>query len=175
MGTSVLARRKRNAARPITEAGVATGAVRGQCDRRGSHLWEAAAGSRCGQPLRAAAVRAAGADAWLAPGPLFVLMLAVAAGLLAGLVRSGSHAAWVAAVTCEATLTLVGLVRVATGQYAGGSLLAIATLGLLVHPAAGRAFDATARVSEQSLAENPGGAIGGGAGQASARRRLGAG
>jgi hypothetical protein len=71
-------------------------------------------------------------------------MLAVAAGLLAGLVRSGSHAAWVAAVTCEATLTLVGLVRVATGQYAGGSLLAIATLGLLVHPAVGRAFDATA-------------------------------
>ena len=71
-------------------------------------------------------------------------MLAVAAGLLAKLVRSGSHAAWVAAVTCEATLTLVGLVRVATGQYAGGSLLAIATLGLLVHPAVGRAFDATA-------------------------------
>ena len=71
-------------------------------------------------------------------------MLAVAAGLLAKLVRSGSHAAWVAAVTCEATLTLVGLVRVTAGQDAGGSLLAIATLGLLVHPAVGRAFDATA-------------------------------
>jgi hypothetical protein len=63
---------------------------------------------------------------------LFVPMLAVAAGLLAGLVRSGPHAAWVAAVTCEATLTLVGLVRVATGQYAGGSLLAVATPGLLM-------------------------------------------
>ena len=67
------------------------------------------------------------------------------------------------------------LVRVATGQYAGGNLLAIATLGLLVHPAVGRAFDATAgrpagrgqpgaRVSERGLAENVGGAIGGGAG-----------
>lgn len=50
--------------------------------------------------------------------------------LLAGLVRSGAHLAWVAAVTCEATLTLIGLVRVATGQYVGGTLLAIATLGL---------------------------------------------
>lgn len=105
---------------------------------------------------------------------LFVLMVAVAVCLLAGLVRSGSHAAWVAAVTCEATLTLVGLVRVASAQYVGGTLLAIATLGVLVHPAVGRAFDATAgrgqpglrdmRVNEQSLAENAGGAIGGGAG-----------
>jgi hypothetical protein len=67
-----------------------------------------------------------------------------------------------------------GLVRVATGPYVGGTLLAIETLGLLVHPAVGRAFDATAgrgqpglrdvRVSEQNLAENVGGAIGGGAG-----------
>jgi len=67
-----------------------------------------------------------------------------------------------------------GLVRVATGPYVGGTLLAIATLGLLVHPAVGRAFDATAgrgrpglrgvRVSEHNLAENAGGAIGGGAG-----------
>ncbi|MGH3410930.1 MAG: hypothetical protein ACRDRJ_51805 [Streptosporangiaceae bacterium] len=78
------------------------------------------------------------------------------------------------AVTCEATLTLIGLVRVATGQYVGGTLLAIATPGLLVHPAVGGAFDATAgrdqpglgdvRVGEQTLAENAGGAIGGGAG-----------
>lgn len=107
-------------------------------------------------------------------GLLFVLMVAVAVGLLAGLVRSGAHLAWVAAVTCEATLTLIGLVRVATGQYVGGTLLAIATLGLLAHPAVGRAFDATAgrdqpglrdvRVGEQNLAENAGGAIGGGAG-----------
>jgi hypothetical protein len=112
-------------------------------------------------------------------------MLAVAAALLAGLVRSGPHAAWVAAVTCEATLTPVGLVRVATGQYAGGSLLAIATLGLLVHPAIGQALDTTAgrgrpglrevRVSEQSLAENAGGAIGGGSGQTLARHGPGAG
>jgi len=88
---------------------------------------------------------------------LFVLMLAVALGLLASLVRSGSHAAWVTAVTGEAVFTLLGLVRVASVQYLGGTLLAMATLGVLVHPAVGRAF-ATARRSESGLADNPGGA-----------------
>jgi hypothetical protein len=99
---------------------------------------------------------------------LFVLMAAVAVALLAGVIRSGTHAAWVAAVTCESTLTLIGLVRVTTGDYLGGTLLAIATLGVLIHPAVGRAFAAAAGRgqpglrSEQSLAENAGGAIGGG-------------
>jgi hypothetical protein len=79
-----------------------------------------------------------------------------------GLVRPGAHAAWVAAVTCEATLTLIGLVRVATGQYVGGTLLAIATLGRLVHPAVPGVRDV--RVSEQNRAGNARGAIGGGAG-----------
>jgi hypothetical protein len=35
----------------------------------------------------------------------------------------------VAVVTCESTLTLLGLVRVTTGYYLGGTLVAIATLG----------------------------------------------
>jgi hypothetical protein len=105
---------------------------------------------------------------------LFVLMVAVAVALLAGLIRSGTHAAWVAGVTCESTLTLIGLVRVASVHYVGGTLFAIATLGVLVHPAVGRAFAAAGGrgqpglrdvvVSEQSLAENAGGAMGGGAG-----------
>jgi hypothetical protein len=60
---------------------------------------------------------------------LFASMVAVAVALLAGLFRSGTHAARVAAVTGESTLTLIGLVRVTTGDYPGGTLLAIATLG----------------------------------------------
>ncbi|HEX3491570.1 MAG TPA: hypothetical protein VHU92_19650 [Streptosporangiaceae bacterium] len=105
---------------------------------------------------------------------LIASMLAVAVALLAGLIRSGAHAAWVTAVTCESTLMLIGLVRVTAGDYLGGTLLAIATLGVLIHPAVGRAFAAAAGrgqpglgqpgLTEQSLAANAGGAIGGGAG-----------
>jgi hypothetical protein len=105
---------------------------------------------------------------------LIASMVAVAAALLAGLIRSGTHAAWAAAVTCESALTLIGLVRVATVDYLGGTLLAIATLGVLIHPAVGQAFAAAAGrgqpglrdvvVSEQSRAGNAGGAVGGGAG-----------
>ena len=96
---------------------------------------------------------------------LFVLMVAVAVALLAGLVRSGTHAAWVAAVTCESTLTLIGLVRVSAAHYLGGTLLAIATLGVLIHPAVGRAFAAAAGrgqpgLSEPGLAQNTGGGAG---------------
>jgi hypothetical protein len=95
---------------------------------------------------------------------LFVLMVAVALCLLASLVRSGTHAAWVAAVTCETAFTLLGLVRVANAQYLGGTLLAMATLGVLIHPAVGRTFVAAATGSgEPGLAENAGSAINGGA------------
>jgi hypothetical protein len=108
-------------------------------------------------------------------GLLFVLMLAVALCCLAGLVRSGTHAAWVIAVVFEGAFTLAGLWRVlASAGYLGGLLLAMATLGVLLHPAVGRAFAAIpgrgqpgvrdVRVGEQTLAENTGGAIGGGAG-----------
>lgn len=108
---------------------------------------------------------------------LFALMLAALLGCLAGLARSGTHLAWVASVVAEGALTLLGLVRVMSLQYLGGTLFAIITLGVLLHPATGRAFSAPGsrqaepgqpgfaevRIGEVTLAENAGG-LGGGAG-----------
>ena len=64
-------------------------------------------------------------------------------------------------MTCEATITLFGLLHVATAQYPGGTLLAMATLGVLVHPAVGRAFEPAAGLDEPGRAQNSGRAIGG--------------
>ncbi|HEY1619918.1 MAG TPA: hypothetical protein VGG25_20005 [Streptosporangiaceae bacterium] len=108
---------------------------------------------------------------------LFALMLAVLLGCLSGLARTGTHLAWVATVVAEGAVTLLGLVRAMSLDYLGGTLFAIVTLGVLLHPAVGRAFTATGsrrsqpgqpgfgevRIGDASLAENVGG-IGGGAG-----------
>jgi hypothetical protein len=74
--------------------------------------------------------------------PWLVLTLVVAAALcgLAVLVRSGGHAAWLVAITAESGLAAVGLFRFAYVGYMGGTLLALITLGTLLHPAAARAF-----------------------------------
>jgi hypothetical protein len=83
------------------------------------------------------------------------LMLTVVAAIalcgLAGLVRSGSHAVWLVTVSAEAGLAAVGLFRFAYARYMGGSLLAIATLGTLLHPAVAGAF---ARVRQRQPAED---------------------
>jgi hypothetical protein len=97
---------------------------------------------------------------------LFVVMLAVLLGGLASLVRGGTHGAWVTAVACESAYTVFGLVRVMSGPYLGGTLLGMATLGLLLHPAAGRAFTvvprrlaerADAGLADAGLADQPSG------------------
>jgi hypothetical protein len=107
---------------------------------------------------------------------LFALMLAALLGCLSGLARTGTHLAWVATVVAEGAVTLLGLVQAMSLDYLGGTLLAIVTLGVLLHPAVGRAFTATgsrrsqpgqpgfgeARIGDAGLAENAGG-IGGGA------------
>jgi len=79
-----------------------------------------------------------GGAAWLA------LALAISAGLavLSGLVRSGTHAAWLTAVAAEAVCLAAGLARLVSARYLGGTLLAIVTLGALLHPAVSRAFRA---------------------------------
>jgi hypothetical protein len=105
---------------------------------------------------------------------LVILMVTVALCWLAGLVRSGGHAAWLAAVGAEAVLVAAGLAAIMSARYPGGTLLAMATLGVLLHPAVGRAFGPArrgglatpreVRAGEQSLAGNAGGALGGGPG-----------
>ena len=74
--------------------------------------------------------------AWL------VLTIVVAAALcgLAGLVRSGGHAAWLGAVSTESALVAAGLFRFVYARYMGGTLLAIVALGTLLHPAVAARF-----------------------------------
>jgi hypothetical protein len=76
--------------------------------------------------------------AWL------ILALAISAGLavLSGLLRSGTHGAWLTAVAAEAACLAAGLARLVSARYLGGTLLAIVTLGALLHPAVSRAFSA---------------------------------
>src|SRR5215475_4696299 len=78
--------------------------------------------------------------------PWLLVTVAVAVALcgLAALVRSGTHTAWLAAITVESPLVAVGLFRFAYARYLGGTLLAIITLGTLLHPQVSRAFTAGA-------------------------------
>ena len=95
-------------------------------------------------------VAEAGASAAIGAGynrrnlPWLLVTIAVAVVLcsLAALVRSGTHTAWLAAITVESALVAVGLFRFAYARYLGGTLLAIITLGTLLHPAVSRAFSA---------------------------------
>jgi O-antigen ligase len=93
--------------------------------------------------------------------PWLLLTVAVAVALcgLAALVRSGTHTAWLAAITVESGLVAVGLFRFAYARYLGGTLLAIITLGTLLRPAVSRAFSAgrdraELTVGQHSLAES---------------------
>jgi hypothetical protein len=74
--------------------------------------------------------------------PSVLIVLGVAAVLcgLAGLVRSGSHLAWLAAVMFESGYVVVGLVRFAFAPYLGGTLLAIVALGTMLHPTVAARF-----------------------------------
>jgi hypothetical protein len=76
--------------------------------------------------------------------PWLVLTIAVALVVcgLAALVRSGGHSTWLTAITVESALVAVGLFRFAYAGYVGGTLLAIITLGTLLHPTVSRAFAA---------------------------------
>lgn len=73
---------------------------------------------------------------WLA----LAVVIATAVAGLAALVRSGSHETWLIAVMAESGLVAIGLFRFAYAGYLGGTLLAIISLGTLLHPAVARAF-----------------------------------
>jgi hypothetical protein len=82
------------------------------------------------------------------PWLLLTIVVALAVCGLAALVRSGGHGAWLTAITAESALVAVGLFRFAYAGYLGGTLLAIITLGTLLHPAVSRAFAAVSGESE---------------------------
>ncbi len=75
------------------------------------------------------------------PWLLLTIGVALVVCGLAALVRSGGHGTWLTAITVESTLVAVGLFRFAYADYLGGTLLAIITLGTLLHPAVSSAFD----------------------------------
>jgi hypothetical protein len=74
------------------------------------------------------------------PWLLLTVVVAVVVCALAALVRSGAHGSWLTAITVESTLVAIGLFRFVYVDYLGGTLLAIITLGTLLHPAVSRAF-----------------------------------
>jgi hypothetical protein len=75
------------------------------------------------------------------PSLLLAIAVAVALCWLAAIVRSGSHTAWLIAIAFESGFVAVGLFRYAyAARYLGGTLLAMITLGTLLHPGVARAF-----------------------------------
>ena len=76
------------------------------------------------------------------PSVLITLALVVSLCLLALLVRSGTRAAWVTAVSAESLFFLYGVSRFVFARYAGGTLFALVVVGTLLHPAVARAYSA---------------------------------
>ncbi|HTT52778.1 MAG TPA: hypothetical protein VMH35_15390 [Streptosporangiaceae bacterium] len=89
------------------------------------------------------------------PSILFtVVIVAVLCGLAVA-ARTGSHAAWVATLAAESALVLFGVLRFMTARYVGGTLFAIITAAVLIHPAVARAYGSAPQPSGEPLAEEP--------------------
>jgi hypothetical protein len=76
------------------------------------------------------------------PSVLITLALVVSLILLALLVRSGTRAAWVTALSLESAFFLYGVSRFVFARYVGGTLFALVVTGTLLHPAVARAYSA---------------------------------
>jgi hypothetical protein len=76
------------------------------------------------------------------PSILITLGLVASLCLLALLVRSGTRAAWLTAVSFEATFFIYGVSRFLVARYVGGTLFALVVVGSLLHPAVARAYSA---------------------------------
>jgi hypothetical protein len=76
------------------------------------------------------------------PSVLITLALVVSLCLLALLVRSGTRAAWVTAVSVEGLFFVYGVSRFVFARYVGGTLFALVVVGTLLHPAVARAYSA---------------------------------
>ncbi len=76
------------------------------------------------------------------PSVLITLALVASLVLLALLVRSGTRAAWVTAVSVESAFFVYGVSRFLFARYVGGTLFALVVAGTLLHPAVARAYSA---------------------------------
>ena len=93
------------------------------------------------QAAAAAAVGLAFSRRYL-PSVLITLALVASLCLLAMLVRSGTRAAWLTAVTFETMFFIYGVSRFVFARYVGGTLFAVVVAGTLLHPAVARAYSA---------------------------------
>lgn len=89
------------------------------------------------------------------PSILFTLAIVAVLCGLAVVSRTGSHAAWVAALAAESALVLFGVLRFMTARYVGGTLLAIVIAAVLIHPAVARAYGSAPQQGAEGLAEEP--------------------
>ena len=87
------------------------------------------------------------------PSLLVTLLVVAALCGLAAVARTGTHAAWAVILAAEGAYILIGLLRFATASFVGGTLLAIVTAGVLIHPAVARAFGAGPRRASQGHAQ----------------------
>lgn len=87
------------------------------------------------------------------PTILITLALVAALFLLAALVRTGGHAAWLIAISAESAFVVFGLSRFLTARYLGGTLLGIIALSTLLQPSVGRAFASARRPAAPAQAD----------------------
>jgi hypothetical protein len=74
------------------------------------------------------------------PSIVVTLLVVAVLAALAVAARTGSHVAWVAMLSVEGVYVLTGLLRFMMARYLGGTLFAIITAGVLLHPAVARAY-----------------------------------
>jgi hypothetical protein len=87
--------------------------------------------------------------------PSVVITMLLVAGLFALtlVVRSGTHAAWIIALSCESAFLLFGLSRFFAARYVGGTLFAIIVTGALLHPSVARAYLAAPAADDDIVGE----------------------
>ncbi len=96
------------------------------------------------------------------PSLIITLMLVVTLLGLAAMSRSGTQVAWMVTIGFETAFVMFGLIRFITSRYLGGTLFAMITLGVLLHPAVARAFSGVPAQAEGPV-EAGADALGGGA------------
>ena len=96
------------------------------------------------------------------PSLIITLMLVVTLLGLAAMSRSGTQVAWMVTIGFETAFVMFGLIRFITSRYLGGTLFAMITLGVLLHPAVARAFSGVP-VQAEGAVEAGADALGGGA------------
>jgi hypothetical protein len=87
------------------------------------------------------------------PSVVITMLLVAMFCALAFVVRSGTHVAWIIALSVESAFVLFGLSRFFAGRYVGGTLLAIIAMGALIHPAVAASYPVCAAADEETALE----------------------